>query len=328
MRRREFLAGFATTVVWPLTARAQQPDQAKRIGALMFTVENDPEARARVAAFRRGLAELGWIEGRNIGIEFRWSTDIDTTQAAAAELVAMKSDVLLALSSQGLTAAQRETRSIPIVFMQVADPVGSGRVASLAQPGGNITGFATSEEAIGAKWLEFLREISPQIARVGVLRSPATPSAGAFLIRAIEAAAPSLGVHVTAAGIRDLSEVERAFETFARESIEGLIVMPDPVNSINNGRIIELAAKHRLPAVYPFRYYSVNGGVISYGANIVDMWWRAASYVDRILRGSKPADLPVQNPIRYDLIINLKTAKALGLEIPPALLTRADEVIE
>src|SRR5882724_5001984 len=217
MRRREFIVGVGATVAWPLAAHAQQPDRTKRIGALMFTVENDPETRARVAAFRRGLGELGWTEGRNVAIEFRWSTDTASTQVAAAELVAMKPDVLVALSSQGLTAAQRETSSIPIVFMQVADPVGSGRVASLAQPGGNITGFATSEEAIGAKWLELLKEVSPRMARVGVFRTPATPSAGAFLIKAVEAAAPTLGVHVTTIVVRDLSEIERGFETVTRE---------------------------------------------------------------------------------------------------------------
>jgi putative ABC transport system substrate-binding protein len=328
MKRREFIAGLGASAIWPLAARAQQLDRTKRIGALMFAVENDPEARARVAAFRRGLGELGWTEGGNVAIEFRWSTDVASTQAAAAELVGMKPDVLVALSSQGLTAVQRETSSIPIVFLQVADPVGSGRVASLAQPGGNITGFATSEEAIGAKWLELLKEVSPRMARVAVIRTPATPSAGAFLIGAVEAAASSMGVRVTVLGVHDLPEIERGFEMLARESMEGLIVMPDPVNSIHHVRIIELAAKHRLPTVCPFRYYAADGGLISYGANSADMWWRAASYVDRILRGAKPADLPVQNPTRYDLIINLKTAKALGLEIPPALLARADEVIE
>jgi len=328
MRRRGFIGGLGASVMWPLAARAQQSDRTKRIGILMFTAENDPESRARIAAFRRGLGEFGWIEGRNVAIEIRWSTDPNSTQVVAAELVGMKPDVLVALSSQGLTAAQRETTSIPIVFMQVADPVGSGRVASLARPGGNITGFATSEEAIGAKWLQLLKEVSPRMARVAVMRTPATPSAGAFLIRAVEVAAPSLGVQVTTLGVRDLSEIERGFETLARESIEGLIVMPDPVNSINHGRIIDLAVKHRLPLVGPFRYYAADGALMSYGANTADMWWRAASYVDRILGGAKPADLPVQNPTRYDLIINLKTAKAIDLEIPPALLTRADEVIE
>jgi len=240
----------------------------------------------------------------------------------------MKPDVLVGTFLAGIDGrAARDQLDTNRIFA-VADPVGSGRVASLAQPGGNITGFATSEEAIGAKWLELLKEVSPRMARVAVIRTPATPSAGAFLITAVEAAASSMGVRVTVLGVRDLPEIERGFEMLARESMEGLIVMPDPVNSIHHVRIIELAGQAPIADNLPIPLLRRRRRLISYGANSADMWWRAASYVDRILRGAKPANLPVQNPTRYDLIINLKTAKALGLAIPPALLARADEVIE
>jgi putative ABC transport system substrate-binding protein len=329
MRRREFITLLGGTVVaWPAGVRAQQPDVVRRIGVLMAAAESDLEARARVAAFRRGLREMGWTESHNIRIEFRWAVD-DTNlmQRYAAELVGVAPDVIVGNAPQVLAAVQRETRSIPIVFVH-ADPVGGGFVASLAKPGGNTTGFTSFEDTISAKWLELIKEVAPQVVRVAILRNPAKNSASEFLKGAIEAAAPSLGCQLTPVAARDVAEIERAFDGFARESIGGLIVMPDPITLVHRDRIVALAAERQLPAVYPYRYFATSGGLVSYGPHSADTWRRAAVYVDRILKGTKPTDLPVQNPTKFELVLNLNAAKALGIEPPLSLLMRVDEVIE
>jgi putative ABC transport system substrate-binding protein len=329
LNRRDFItliSGGATT--WPLAARAQHTGE-RRIGVLAAIAENDPEARARVAAFRQGLREVGWMEGRNVHIEFRWAADdSNLVRAYAAELVRLAPDVIVTHAPLTLAAVQQETRSLPIVFLQVPDPVEGGFVASLAQPGGNTTGFTSFENTISAKWLELLKEVVPSSSRVAIIRNPAKSSGSQFLMGAIEAAAPSLGLQFSPIDVRDLTEIERAFDTLVRNSVSGLILMPDPITLLHRDRIIELAAKHKLPAVYSYRFLAALGGLISYGSNVPDMWRRAAFYVDRILKGTKPADLPIQNPTKYELVVNLKTAKALGIELPLSLLMRIDEVIE
>ncbi len=290
--------------------------------------ETDSEWQARFAALRQGLQELGWKEGRNIKIDYRWSGgDSDRELAYAAELVALNPDVIFAGVSSALAAVQRETRTIPVVFAQVSDPVGAGFVASLAHPGGNITGFALFEFAIGAKWLELLKQIAPSVTRAAVVYDPASPNSAGFLPM-IEAAGRSLGVQVFTHVVHDSAEIERVINTFAGEPNGGLILVPSLLTHEKRDFIISLANRHRLPNVYAFRYYPASGGLASYGVDEIDLYKRAASYVDRILRGEKPADLPVQVANKYQLVINLKTAKALGLEISPVLLARTDEVIE
>jgi putative ABC transport system substrate-binding protein len=330
LNRRAFMTLLGgAALMWPRAARAQQPARMQRIGILMGTAENDPEGQSRTAAFQQALQKLGWTDGRNVRIEFRWpAADPNRMRASAAELVGLTPDVIVVNSPPILAVLQQETRSLPIVFVQVSDPVGSGFVASLAHPGGNTTGFTTFEETVSAKWLELLKEAAPRMIRVAIIRNPATASASEYLMGALEAVAPSLGVKLTTVSTRDAAEIDRAFDAFAGESIDGLIVMPDPITLVHREQIVALAARHRLPAVYPFRYFATSGGLISYGPNPLDMWRRAALYVDRILKGAKPADLPVQNPTKFELVINLKTAKALGLEVPPTVLARADEVIE
>jgi putative ABC transport system substrate-binding protein len=326
-KRREFISLLGGVALWPLAARAQQAE--RRIGLLMGIAENDPEGHARIAAFRQGLRELGWTEGYTIRIDFRWAADdANLMQRYAAELVGMAPDVIVALAAPGLAALQRETRSIPIVFVQVTDPVGGGFVASLSKPGGNTTGFTSFEQTISAKWLELIKEVAPQLTRVAIMRNPAKTSASEFLKDAMEAAAPSLGLQLTPVSVRDLAEIERAFDALARLSIGGLIVMPDPITLVNRERIVGLAAEHQLPAVYPYRYFVTVGGLVSYGHNTVDSWRRAPIYVDRILKGTKPSELPIQNPTKFEIVLNLKTAKALGIEPPLSLLMRIDEVIE
>jgi putative ABC transport system substrate-binding protein len=326
VKRREFitlLGGGA--VAWPMAARAQQSE--RKIGVLMAATEDDAESNARIAALRQGLREQGWTEGHNVRIEVRWALDdSNLMRRFATELVAMAPDVIIALSPQGLAAVQGETPSIPIVFVQVADPVGGGFVASLVKPGGNITGFTSFEDTISAKWLELIKEIVPHVVRVAIFRNPAKTSASEFLKGAMETAAPSLGLQLAPLGALDISEAERALDGLTR--VGGLVVMPDPFTLVYRERIVALAAERRLPAVYPYRYFATVGGLVSYGPSSADSWRRAAVYVDRILKGTKPADLPVQNPIKFELVFNLKTAKTLGLEIPPSLLARADEVIE
>jgi ABC-type uncharacterized transport system substrate-binding protein len=329
MRRREFitlLGGMA--VAWPLAAGAQQGERMRRIGLLMTLAADDPEAQARNAAFLQALGELGWTVGRNVQIDYRWSgADADRIRNAAAELVALAPDLIQANSAPAIAALLQATRTVPIVFANVMDPVGAGFVASLARPGGNATGFSYTEYGISVKWLELLKEIAPGVTRAAVLRDPAIPT-GPAQFGIIQALAPSLGVEVNPVDVRDTGEMERAVTTFARSPKGGLIVTASPLTLVHRELIVTMAARHRLPAVYPFRYHAAVGGMIAYGPNSIDPYRRAATYVDRILKGEKPAELPVQAPTKYELVINLKTAKALGLEVPPTLLARADEVIE
>jgi putative tryptophan/tyrosine transport system substrate-binding protein len=314
--------------VWPLAARAQQQERMRRIGVLMSVAENDPEAQRYVKAFLQGLQQLGWAHGRNLQIEYRWGeANQDRIRTYAAELLGLKSEVILAQTALVAAPLQRETRTVPIVFMQIVDPVESGFVTSLARPGGNLTGFTTFEFSIATKWVEILKEIAPAVTRVAAIHNPVqSPQVGQ--LRTIERAASSAGVLVTAAGVSDAAQIEPTISAFAREPNGGLIVVPNPVTIGHRERIIKLAAQHHLPAVYAYRFFVADGGLISYGPHFLDQYRQAASYVDRILKGEKPADLPVQAPTKYETVINLKTAKALGLEVPPSLLARADEVIE
>jgi putative tryptophan/tyrosine transport system substrate-binding protein len=328
MRRREVITLIGGAAAWPLVARAQQAERMRRIGVLTPFAADDAEAQARLTAFAQGLAQSGWTVGQNIRIDYRWGDGKpDTMRKYAAELVALAPDVILTSSSVALASLLEATRTVPIVFAGVGDPVGAGYVDSLARPGGNATGFLVFEYSIAAKWLELLKEIAPRVTRVAVLRDPAI-AAGPGLFGVIQAAAGSLGVEVRPVDVRSDSEIERAVTAFAQDSSGGLIVFGSPGATIHRDVIIALAAKHRLPAVYSTRFFAASGGLISYGPHFLDQHRRAVGYVDRILRGEKPADLPVQAPTKYELVINLKTAKALGLEIPPSLLARADEVIE
>jgi|AmaraimetFIIA100_FD_contig_121_327949_length_1469_multi_6_in_0_out_0_2 putative ABC transport system substrate-binding protein len=326
MRRRDFISIFGSAVAWPLAARAQQADAMPRVGALFGTAENDPEGRNRIDAFRQGLEKLGWTPGKNLRIEARWAGgDLERLKAQAAELVHLKPDVLLAGATTSLVALQQATRDIPIVFAQVTDPVGAGFVASLARPGGNITGFTQHEFAIGVKWLELLKELAPRVKRVAVIHQVDNPASAGYLAT-IAPAAPAFGVELTVTGVRNTADIERAIDAIAGMSDSGIIVLPGPLP--RRDRIIALAEQHRLPVVYPFRYWVVSGGLASYGIDNVELYRLAASYVDRILKGEKPSDLPVQHATKFQLVINLKTAKALGLDPPIALLARTDEVIE
>jgi putative tryptophan/tyrosine transport system substrate-binding protein len=330
MKRRDFITligGAAAS--WPLAARAQQGERVRRIGVLVASAADDSENQARMGAFLQGLVQLGWSDGRNVRIDIRWATtNADDLRRHAAELAALAPDVLVAASGTSTVAPLLQaTRTIPIVFVVVVDPVGAGFVASLARPGGNATGFTTFEYGLSGKWLELLKQIAPGITRAAVLRDPAIAS-GIGQFAAVQAMAPSLGVELSPVDARDAPEIERAVTAFARSGNGGLVVTPSPVASRHRDLIITLAARYRLPAVYAWRYYVTDGGLISYGSDSIDQFRRAAGYVDRILKGEKPADLPVQAPTKYELVINLKTAKALGLDVPPTLLARADEVIE
>jgi putative ABC transport system substrate-binding protein len=329
MRRREFIALVGSAAAtWPLAARAQQPSGMKRVGVLMGTDQTAPDNKARIAAFRQRLQDLGWTEGQNIQIEIRWGEgDADRIKTYADELVGMGPDVLVANGGPPMAEFRRLTSTIPIVFVQVPDPVGLGLVTNLAHPGGNITGFTHFEFAIGSKWLELLKEIAPRISRIAFLLPPEHPAWPGFL-HTIEAAASSAGVDVTPAGVHDATEIKGAVDAFALKPNSGLMVLPSPPTTVNGDLIITLAARHGLPAIYPFRYFPERGGLMSYGVNTVDLTRRAASYIDRILKGEKPADLPVQAPTEYELVINRKTAKELGLSIPQSLLATADGVIE
>jgi putative ABC transport system substrate-binding protein len=329
MRRRAFISLIGgAAIAWPFAAHAQQADRVRRIGVLMNTAADDPEGKARNAAFERGLQELGWTDGRNVRIDYRWGAgNADRIRRYAAELVSLSPDVILTVGSATAGPLLEATRTVSIVFVQAPDPVGAGLVASLARPGGNATGFALFEYGISGKWLELLKEIAPRVTRVAVLRDPAI-AAGTGQLGAIQSVAPSLGVELSPLGVRDPGEIERAITTFARSSNGGLIVTVSTLAAVHRDLIVTLAARYKLPAVYYARYIVAGGGLISYGPDFVDQHRRAAGYVDRILKGEKPADLPVQAPTRYELAINLKTAKALGIEVPPTLLARADEVIE
>ena len=330
MRRREFitlLGGMALTA--PRAAFSQATDRTRRIGVLMPLAVDDPEAKARLAAFLDGLQQLGWTDGRNVRIDTRWpGGDADRARKYAAELVALAPDVILASSTTGVAALQRITRSVPIVFASVIDPVGAGFVATMARPGGNTTGFSAFEYSLSGKWLELLKEIAPNLTRIAILRDP-TLAAGIGQFAVIQAMAPpSLAVELAPIDMHDPGETEHAITAFARERNGGLIVTASPLAATYRDLIISLATRYRLPNVYGFRYYPASGGLASYGPDTADEFKRAADYVDRILKGEKPADLPVQAPTKYQLVINLKTAKALGLVVPTALLARADEVIE
>ena len=328
MRRREFITLLGgAAVAWPLKAHAQQPERMRRIGVLAPNAPDDAEAQTRFAALRQGLRRFGWIEGRNLQIDARWGAgDAGAIGSAATELAALAPDVIVA-SGSAVAAILQATRTVPIVFVSVPDPVGSGFVESLAQPGGNATGFIMFEYGLSAKWLELLKEIAPGVTRAAVLRDPAIV-AGIGQFAVIQSAAPSVGVDVSAINMRDGAEIERAVTAFARRPNGGLILTASALAAIHRDLVVSLAARYKLPAVYITRYFVAGGGLVSYGPDFVDQYRRAAEYVDRILKGEKPADLPVQAPTKYELVINLKTAKALGLDIPTTVLASADEVIE
>ena len=330
MRRREFIAilgGAAAT--WPLVARAQQSDRVRRIGVLVAATADDADYQARIAAFQQGLQQLGWSDGRNVHVDIRWATTKpDDIRRHAAELAALAPDVILAGTGTATVAPLLQaTRTIPIVFAVVIDPVGAGFVDSLARPGGNATGFTVFEYGMSGKWLELLKQIAPDVTRAAVLRDP-TIASGIGQFAAVQAVAPSLGVDLSAVDVRDAGEIERAVTAFARSSNDGLIVTASALATRHRDLIIALAARLRLPAIYPYRFFVTIGGLISYGPDFVDQYRQAAGYVDRILKGEKPAELPVQAATKYELTINLKTAKALGLTVPPGVLARAGEVIE
>ena len=327
MRRRAFIVTLAGAAAWPVAARAQQTERVRRIAVLVNLSETNPIAQRYISAFRLGLQELGWVDGRNARVDIRWGAgDSAGYRRYAAELVALGPDVILAATTPAVVALKEITRSAPIVFVGVIDPVGSGLVASLARPGANVTGFTLFEYAISAKWLELLKEISPRVTRVAVLRD-STVAAGIGQFAAIQTVAP-MDLELSALGLGEAGEIEQAIAAFARESNGGLVVTASGFGANHPDLITDLAARNKLPAVYPFRYFVTVGGLMSYGPDQVDPYRRAASYVDRILKGEKTANLPVQQPTKFELVINLNTAKALGLDVPPTLLARADEVIE
>jgi putative tryptophan/tyrosine transport system substrate-binding protein len=326
--RREFALGGMAAAAWPLAARAQQAARMRRIGVLMPTAADDPEGQARMAAFLQGLQQWGWTVGGNVRVDIRWTAgEAERIRKAVTEIVALTPDVVFANTTAVVGPLLQATRTVPIVFAVVADPVGAGYVNSLARPGGNATGFTVFEYGIAGKWLELLKQIAPGITRAAVIRD-ANISAGLGLFGAIQSAAPSVGLEVTPVNMHDATEIETGVTAFARSPQSGLIVLPSPLAVFHRDLIITLAARHKLPAVYYERSNVVAGGLISYGTDYIDQYRRAAGYVDRILKGEKPADLPVQAPTKYELVVNLKTAKALDLEVPPSLLARADEVIE
>ena len=328
MRRREFVAALGTAAAWPLVARAQQPDRVRRVGVLMYTTPDEPDSQARIAALQQGLEKAGWAVGRNLLVDVRWSSgDIARLRKDAAELVTLGSDVLVAGVGPTTGTLQQANRTVPIVFAQGLDPVGNGFVASLARPGGNTTGFNQFEYSLSGKWVELLKEIAPQVARVGVARDLAGP-AGVGQWAVIQAFASPMGVELSPIDLRVGDGTERAVSAFAGSPNSGMIVVVGTFATIQRDLIVALAARHRLPTIYPYRFFVDAGGLMSYGPNLIDLYRRAATYVDRILKGEKPGDLPVQQPTKYELVINLKTAKALGLDVPPTLLARADEVIE
>jgi putative ABC transport system substrate-binding protein len=329
MRRRKFitLAGGAA-IAWPLVARAQQPERVRRIGVLSVLDEGDREMKAWLAAFRQRLESLGWSEDRNVRIDVRFvAADAKLAQALASELVALQPDVILAQSTEITAALQKETRAIPIVFVAVSDPIGSGFIGSLARPGGNLTGLLNFEATITGKWLAMLKEIAPQLSRAALVANPKTTPFD-FFVRAAEAAVPTLAIELVTRPVETNADIERSIASFASTPNGGLLLVPDGTTIAHRDLIIALAARHRLPAVYSARYFVAAGGLMSYGTDRADVFRQAASYIDRILRGAKPAEIPVQAPVKYETVVNLNTAKALGLDVPPSLLVRADEVIE
>ena len=328
MRRREFITVLGGAAVWPVSARAQQPERVRRIGVLLPGAADEVEFQTRVVAFQQGLQQAGWTIGRNVRIDTRWATtDAAEIRRHAAELAALAPDVILAQGTSSVGPLLQATRAVPIVFVIVVDPVGAGFVASLARPGGNATGFMQFEYSLSVKWLELLKDIAPGVTRVAVLRDP-TIASGIGQFGAIQSAAPSLRIEAIPIDVRDAGEIERDIAAFARSSNGGVIVTSGPLAQGHSDLIVTLAARHRLPAISIGRQFVARGGLISYGTNLADQYRRAADYVDRILKGAKPADLPVQAPTKFDLVINITTAKALGLTVPPALLARADEVVE
>jgi putative tryptophan/tyrosine transport system substrate-binding protein len=329
MRRREFIIfGGSAAAVWPLAAPAQQSNRLRVVGVLLAMAPDDPEAQLRVKAFETGLRELGWTEGRNLRLEYRWAPgDATLLRSQATELVGVAPDLILATSTPVL-AALRQDKPLPIVFVQVTDPVGGGFVPNLARPGGSLTGFTSFEFTIGSKWLEALKHVAPAITRVALIFNPDTAPFAHLFWQPVEDAAPSFDAEPIQAPVRDVGEIERTIAAFARNANGGLMVLPDVSTTNHRDLIIALAARHRLPAVYPFRYFAASGGLMSYGSDLADVYRRAASYVDRILNGAVPGDLPVQAPTKFEFVINLKTANALGLAVPPRWLGRADEVIE
>jgi putative tryptophan/tyrosine transport system substrate-binding protein len=329
VKRRQFITLLGgAAAAWPLAARAQQTERVRRVGVLMSVAAEGPDGQPRLAAFLKGLQALGWTDGRNVRIDLRWGAgDAERTRNFVAELVALGPDVILASGDHPVVALQQATRTVPIVFTMVADPVGAGFVESLAYPGGNTTGFTLYEYNMSAKWLELLKELAPGVKRVAVIREAGT-AAGTGQFAGIQAGAPGLGLELSPIGVRDAGEMERAVAAFSRSPNSGMIVTGSAQAAVHRDLIVTLAARHKLPAVYVARFFVTAGGLISYGPDFLDEHRRAAGYVDRILKGEKAADLPVQAPTKYELVINLKTAKTLGLEIPAILLARADEVIE
>ena len=330
MRRRAFITLLVGAATWPIAARAQQANGMRSIGMLMAYPETDQEGQTLVASFRKALATLGWAEGRNIRIEPRWARadDAASRQQFAKELVALRPDLILSHGTPGTAAVLQETRILPVIFVNVADPIGSGFVASFARPGGNVTGFNVSEPTQSGKWVELLKEVVPRVARIAILFNPASATYAEYWLKPFQAAAGAFAVEAIAAPVRDGSELDSVFAALAREPNSGLIAMPDSFTDANRVEITSLAARYRLPAVYPYRHFAEVGGLLSYGVDQNDNFRRAAGYVDRILKGEKPSELPVQAPVKFELVINLKAAKALGLEVPAQLLARADEVIE
>jgi putative ABC transport system substrate-binding protein len=329
MKRREFvmLLGGAAAA-WPRTVQAQQGERLRRIGVLSPLAADDPQSQRRMTAFVQALQQYGWTEGRNVTIETRWGGgDSERLRRYARELIALSPDVIFAVTASSTVTLQQATRTVPIVFVQVTDAVGAGFVESLSRPGGNATGFSLPEFGFSAKWLELLKQIAPGTTRAGVLRDPSNPS-GIGLLAGIQGAAAALNVEVSPLGVRDVGEIDRVIAAFGQRPNGGLILVPTALTVINRQLIIDLAARHRLPAIHPYRYFAEAGGLMSYGSDEIDQYRLAAGYVDRILKGEKPADLPVQQPNKFELVINLKTAKTLGLTVAPTLLAQADEVIE
>jgi ABC-type uncharacterized transport system substrate-binding protein len=330
MRRREFviLLGGGAAAAWPLAARAQQSNRLRVVGVLLAMAPDDPEAQLRIKAFEAGLQELGWTEGRNLRLEYRWAGgDAALLRKQATELVGLAPDLILATSTPVL-AALRQEKTLPIVFVQVTDPIGGGFVPNLARPGGSLTGFTSFEFTIGSKWLEALKHVAPAVTRVALIFNPDTAPFAHLFWQPVETAAPAFDVEPMQAPVRDVGEIDHTIAAFARNANGGLMVLPDVSTTNHRDLIIALAARHRLPAVYPYRYFATSGGLMSYGSDLADIYRRAASYVDRILKGAVPGDLPVQAPAKFEFVINLKTANALGLTVPPRWLGRADEVIE
>ena len=330
MRRRDFITLLGGgTVAWPLAAPAQQAERMRRIGLLSFYAENDPEWQRYIAKFLKPLEQLGWVSGRNVQIDYRWAeADRDRFQRYATELVGLKPDLIVGQSTPAVAALLRATRAIPIVFVNVSDPVGSGFIESLARPGGNITGFSNFEPAMGGKWVELLKDIAPHVAHIALMSNPATSPQARGYLPSIETAAESLGLQAIATQVHDTADIERVIAAFGRDPGGGLIMLSDGFTLAHRGLIARLAEQYRVPVVYPFREFAKSGGLLSYGVDMASQFGQAAPYVDRILKGAKPGDLPVQGPTRFELIVNLKTARALGLEVPAQLLGIADEVIE